>query len=47
MTSTATFLRLLRAHLCSATTEPQQRLCMVRVARVRPITGSPITGWRA
>ena len=44
--TTTTFLRLIWEHLCSVTTEPEARLCLTRTARVRPITGNPVGGWR-
>lgn len=40
------FCRLLAEHLISVTTEPEARTCLVRTARVRPVTGNAIHGWR-
>jgi hypothetical protein len=42
-----TFLRLLRTHLIACTTDPADRLCLVRTAKVRPIIGWLIHGWHA
>lgn len=47
MNPTTTFLHLLWEHLAARTTEPAARLCLVRTAAVRPVTGNPLTGWRA
>lgn len=47
MTSTTTFLRLLAEHLIAMTTDPEARICLVRTATRRPITGGPIHGWSA
>lgn len=47
MTSTTTFLHLLWEYLASRTTEPSARLCLVRTAARRPVTGNPVTGWAA
>lgn len=43
-TTPTTFLRLLADFLVSVTTDPDARRCMVRVAAVRPITGT-LGGW--
>ncbi len=47
MNPTTTFLRLLWEHLCSVTTDPEARTCLVRTAIARPITFGPIHGWSA
>lgn len=49
MTTTAitTFLRMLWEHLANHTSDPQDRLCLVRTMTHRPITGGPIHGWHA
>mgnify|MGYP001580423905 CR=1 FL=1 len=47
MNPTTAFLRLLWSHLANSTPDPETRLCLVRTARARPITGGPIHGWSA
>ncbi len=48
MTSTATkFIARLVEHFVAMTTDPQDRLTLVRTMAVRPVTGGPVHGWHA